>query len=65
VLVFNNTQTNCVYLFFFTLLLHVSAAAASHHQGVQVAVTDVSLYQHLMATALTLSSLQTVVGFTV
>jgi hypothetical protein len=58
-----------MHLNFFMLLLHVSAAAASHHQEVSVAVTntslsDTSLYQHLVFAALTLCSLQTLVGFT-
>ena len=52
------------------LLLHVSAATASHHEGVQVVITyttlfDISLYQHLVVASLTLCSLQTMMSFTV
>ena len=55
----NNKQY--MHLYFFMLLLHVSAGAASHHLGVQVVITntslsDVSLYQHLIADTVIISN---------
>jgi hypothetical protein len=52
------------------LLLHVSAATASHRHGEQVVITYttlsvISLYLHLVVASLTLCSLQTMMSFTV
>ena len=52
------------------LVLRVSGAKASHHQGVQVVITDTSLpykswCQHLGFASLTLCTLQTTVSFAV
>jgi hypothetical protein len=66
----NSTWPNYVNLFFFMLLLQVSAAAASLRQSVQVAVadtslSDISLCQRLAVESLTLCSLLTVVSVSV
>ena len=60
------TEQYYLHFSFVVLLLGVSAVTTSHHQAVQVAITDtslslVSLYQHLALETLTLRSLQTIV----